>query len=888
MKQYSPRWRRYVRFWRTDVRADVDEEFEFHLRERIDDLVARGMDARSARDAALRHFGDIDGIKATCRVMAADTENRMRRSEMLAVAKQDATYALRMMRSNPAFTAAIVLTLALGIGATTSIFSVVNAVLLRPLPYADPERLTLVQETLGPDGRGGASVGHFHDWKEQTSSFSAMAAAQGRTFILSDGEPLRVFGLRVTPDFFEIQKMRPHAGRYFLPGETADSRVIVLSHPLWQTRFAGDASIVGKEITLNGERHTVVGIAPRAFSLSDSDERLWVPLTFAPEQRTNYGAHFLTVFAKLKPGVTIEQAMRDLQRVTEDIRRRQPEQMVERGVTIRSLTEVLVGDYDNQLWVLLGAVTFVLLIGCGNIASLLLARATARRKEIAIRGAIGGTRGRLVGQLLTESFVLAFAGGLLALVVAHFGVRFFIAMGPTEVPRLTEAGLQPTVVLFALGITVLCGALFGLAPAMRATRVDLQGELREGGRGSSGVVRDRTRAALIVTEIAVALVLLVSAGLFVRSAIQLQRIPLGFDPTNVTMMRVSLPADRYKEPPQVVDAFQHIVREVRAIPGVEIAAANTRVPMWGGSIDMGITVDGMTMDPNKVLLGHLRLSTPGFIEALRIPLLKGRLLQESDIAAGAPWVIVVNQTFAKTVFGNADPLGRRISGWERKEDPQWREIVGVVGDTRAFGRQNDVPPEIYIPFTQAPDGAWNAFQRQMTVVARAKPGINVAGSVRRAVNKVDPLLPIWDVQTMDDVLRQSTASRRFSTLLISMLGLTGLLLAAIGIYGVIAFFVTQRTQEIGVRIALGASTRAVTGMVVRQALSLAALGIVAGGLAAYWATQVLGTMLFQVGARDPVAYAGAAGVLLAVAIGAAWLPARRAAKVDPIKALGAA
>jgi predicted permease len=880
----GPAWRRYLRFWRSNVRADVEDEFQFHLQERIDDLVALGMTPEQARADAVRRFGDIDQVKDTCRALAHLQETDMRRSETLDVMRQDLVYAVRTMRSNVAFTAAVVLTLALGIGATTAIFSVVNAVVLRPLPYADPGRMVMIFETFG-DGRGGASVGHYHDWMEQSRSFSAVAAYQTRTFTLTDGEPTRVVGALVTPSFFTTGYMRPYLGRYFLPSETGASRVTVLSYPFWQSRYAGDPQIVGKEITLNGEKHVVVGVTPAAYTLTTLDEKLWVPLTFTPEQRSNYGAHYLQIFAKLTPTATLEQANRDIARVTDDIRRRQPDAMKNRGATVVPFNDVLTGDFAKQLFVLLGAVTFVLLIGCGNVASLLLARATTRRKEIAIRGALGGARGRLIRQLVTESLVLSLIGGAAGLLVAALGIRFLKATGPAFVPRLGEAGLQVEVLLFAIAATVGCGLLFGLAPALRATRVDLQSELREGGRGSRAVTSDRTRAALIMTEIAVSLVLLVSAGLFLRSAQQLQRVPLGFEPEGVTMMRVSLSPDRYKEGATVDQAFKRIVDEVRGIPGVQSAAAGSRVPMWGGSIDIGVRVDGRPR-AEQPQVGHVRVVTAGYFETLGMRLLRGRGLLESDVSATAPWVIVVNETFAKSIFGTENPLGHRISGWASDSNPQWREIVGVVRDVRSFGRANDVPPEIYMPLTQEPDGSWNAFQRQMTVVARAQPGTVIGPALRRAVSAVDPLVPIYDLQTMDDVLSQSTSTRRFNTLLLSLIGVTGLILAAIGIYGVIAYFVSQRTHEIGVRVALGASAPSVVRMVVSQALWLALAGVAIGTVLAFWATRANAQLLYSTSARDPVAYGLAAAVLLLVAVGASWIPARRAARVEPIRALG--
>jgi predicted permease len=876
-----------VRFWRSNLGADVDDELQFHLQERIDALVAHGLTPAKAAEEARRSLGDIDALKQTCLALAQATEHERRRTEMLGVLRQDVSYALRTMGANPAFSLAIALTLALGIGATTAIFSVVNAVLLRPMPYDNANRIVFPLERFG-ELTGNASVGHFFDWTEQSQSFEVTAAGQGASYVIGDGEPTRLRGLRVTPSFFQVLHMRPHAGRYFLPGETDESQVVVLSYPLWQTRFAGDPAILGKQLTLNGKKYTVVGITPRDFTLSDVDTQLWTPITFAPAQRTNYGAHFLFVSAMLKPGVTIAQAQRDLERVTEGIRRRLPGEMKDRGVTVQSFNELFIGSYEKQLWVLLGAVVFVLLIGCANIASLLLARAASRRKEIAIRTALGGSRRRLVAQLLTESLVLALAGGAAGIGVAKLGVRALINSAPNGVPRLTQTGLQPEVLLFALTATIVCGLLFGLAPALRATRIALQAELREGGRGSGLVVRDRVRAALIVTEIGVAVVLLVASGLFIRSAIRLQQIPLGFDPDGVTMMRVSLPPAAYQDPVAVTAAFQRIVDEVSRIPGVERAGANTRVPMWGGSIDMGITVEGRAPDPKRTLTGHVRLSTAGFLETLRSPLLRGRQLSQADLAPAAPWVVVVNETFARQVFGDENPIGKRVSGWTKEKDtPEWREIVGVVGDMRSFGRDNETPPEMYIPMTQAPNGAWDAFGRQMTVIVRTTPGASVGVPLRQAVTAVDRMIPVFNLQTMSYVLSNATAQRRFGTMLLSLLGITGLVLSAIGIYGVIAFFVAQRTHEIGVRIALGATARSVMQMVVGQALVLALIGIVVGAVAAFWATRVLETMLFQVGARDPATYAAAAATLVLVAFAAALIPARRATRVDPLRAMTA-
>jgi predicted permease len=885
MTKESPRWRRYLRFWGPDVAADVDDEFRFHLEERIEALVNAGLDARAAREEALRGFGDIERVKAACRELAEERESAMRRMEQLSVLKQDLTLAVRMLRLNAGLTAAVVLTLALGIGATTSIFSVVNAVLLRPLPYADPGRMVFLWETMG-GGVGRASGGHYHDWTTDSQVLESASAGQPRSYNLTDiGEPQRIAGFQVTPGFFTVQYLPPAAGRYFRSDETSDTRVVVLSYGLWQSDFAGDASVVGRTITLNGEAHTVVGVTPAAFSLTEFDARLWTPLSLTPERQSNYGAHNLMVIGKLKPGVTMARAQAELERITEDIRARQPREMVDRGVLVEGYFDALVDGWRTQLWVLLSAVAFVLLIGCGNVTSLLLARASTRRKEIAIRGALGGSRARLTRQLVTESLTLALLGGAAGVLVAVLGIRFLVSMGPAGVPRLAEAGLQLDVLGFALGASILCGLLFGLAPALRATRLDLQTVLREGGRGTRASTRDRVRNLLVVTQIACALVLVISAALFLRSAQKLQQVPLGFDPDHVTMMRVALPADRYQDDRAVSAAFARIVEQVRALPGVEHAGASTRVPMWGASIDIGLRVDGRPVNPDRVDPGHVRLVTEDYLNAIGIPVKSGRQFTAADMSAGAPRAVLINETLARQLFAESNPIGERIAGWTSSDAPEWREIVGVVGDVRAFGQEQDTPPELYLPITQAPANAWNAFQRGMTMVARSRPGTNIASGVRQAVDRVDPLLPLFDVQSMRDVLSQATQTRRFNTLLLTLLGLTGLSLAAIGIYGVLAFFVSQRTHEISVRMALGATAGSIIRMVIRQAVTLAGLGVVLGGLLAFWATRTLTTMLFDLEATDPLASAGAAVVLFVVAMMAAFLPARRAARTQPLQSL---
>ena len=889
MREDTPLWRRYVRLWGPDPRGDMEDEFAFHVRERTEEFIAQGLDPKQAREEALRGFGDVERVKATCLDLARQRQASMKRHEQLGVLWQDIVFALRQLRAQPLLTFAALLTLAVGIGATTSIFSVVNAVLLRPLPYADSDRLVIIWESVGEFGQGRAGAAHFRDWTQQSTTLERTAAWISRNYnITGSGEPERVVGAAVSPSWFDVLQMPPQLGRYFLPGEDAPgTRVAVLSHELWQSRFGGDRSIIGRAINLNNESYSIVGVAPRGFRMTDFDEQLWTTLQIPSPEAESYGSHFLFVMAKLKPGITRDVAQADLERVTEDIRRRQPDNMVNRGVNVELFADNMFGQLRVQLLVLLGAVVFVLVIACGNVASLLLARATTRRKELAIRAALGGGRGRLIRQLLTESVVLASIGGALGVGFAAIGVRTLIAAAPQGVPRLQEAGLQGNVLLFALGATFACGLLFGLAPALRATRTDLQTSLRESGRMSrSGGARDRVRSVLVVGELAVALVLVVGAGLFIRSAQRLQAVPLGFKAEGVTMARITLPADRYGAQGVAAETYRRMLDELRAQPGVMSAGFGTRAPLWGGSTDIGLTLRDFPREPANEQIAHVRLISDGYFETLDIPLLEGRMLHASDLQPGAPPVVIMNETLARQAFGDANALGQLVTGWNGPDGVQiWREVVGVVADTRAFGRQADVPAELFFPYTNGPPSAWQSFQRTVTLLVRAPERASVMTSLRNAVTAIDPSLPLYDVRAMPEVVALNTANARFNMMLLSLLGSTGLLLAAIGIYGVVGFFVMQRTQEIGVRMALGATTADVLRLVMSHGGRLTLLGIALGAVASFAVVGVLGSLLFEVEARDPTTFVVGAVVLGAAATLAALLPARRAARVEPVRSL---
>jgi len=803
---------------------------------------------------------------------------------------QDLRYAARQLVKQPLFTLVSVLTLALGIGATTAIFSAVNAVLLRSLPYADPERIMLVYERWrGSDGN--VSVGSFLEWSARNRSFEHLSAFNGVSFNLSGaGEPERLYGAKVTPSFFRTGEMTPLLGRYFLSDEDQPGRdrVAVLSYPFWRRYFGGNREVLGKQLQLNGEQHTVVGVAPPAYTLSDRDEVLWVPLTFTAEQRTNFDEHYLLVFGKLRPGVSREVAERETIGITKEIAHLAPLQMAERSARVADFREELVGNYRTQLLVLAGAVGFVLLIACGNIANLLLARANSRQKEIAVRAALGAHRRRIALQLLTEGLLLASLGTVIGVAVADVGIRFLVRMSPAGIPRLSEAGLSLEVLGFTLSLAVLSGLVFGLVPVLRVGKPDLQSTLRQGGKTSGmGSSRDRLRSVLVITEIAVALVLLVAAGLLIRSMLNLQQVRPGFDPTNVLSVRVALPPSAYTEAEPTRLAFERILDQVGQVPGTKLAALVSVTPLAGSTSSNGLIPEGRTPGPESQIDSEFHLISPAYFETMGIPVKRGRGFGTQDRPEGHR-VMIVNETLARLAWPGEDPIGKRIACCEGTPDggPLWKEIVGVVGDVRSEGLGVDVGPEFYLPTTQAPARSWEWIQRSMNVVVRtaAEPA-DLAGGVRKAVWAVDPSLPVYDVQTLRQVMRESTAATRFNMLLLMMLGATGLVLAAVGVYGVIAYSVSQRTHELGVRLALGAEPGKVSAMVVRQGAVLAAAGLALGVAVSLMATRALSSLLFGVTPSDPLTYAAVAVLLAAVALLASFFPARRAAKVDPIIAL---
>jgi putative ABC transport system permease protein len=802
---------------------------------------------------------------------------------------QNLRFALRSLRRSPTLSVAVVLTLALCIGATTAIFSVVHAVLFRPLPFADPDGILLFRE-VWRGMPGDVSVGNWADTRRQDRLFQYLVPMQGASLNLAGSDqPENVPAARVGADFFRLLGVRPALGRDFAaeedqPGHDA---VVVLSDQLWHRRFGADRSIVGRQLRLEGRPYTVIGVMPKSLDYTLYDEQLWVPIAFTPERLAMHDEHYLVVLGRLKPAVTQQQLASELDLISRDLRQRFPQEDSQRHVAATPLQDELVREYRPRLYVLLGAVGFVLLIACANIANLLLARAAARSHETAIRAAVGAGRAHIMRQALTESLVLALAGGVLGVFAAYWGVSALIAIGPADVPRLAQARVDGAVLGFAVLVTVVSGLVFGIAPALRMAGSSPYQALKEGGRamGSAGR-RDRLRNTLVVAEIALALVLLTGAGLLIRTGIALDTVDPGFDPRNVLAARVSLPLAAYQEPEQVQRAFLALAERLEHAQGTLAAGLVSAAPLEGGGSN-GLVPEGRPLEIASAINSMLRLVTPDYFRAMRITLRRGRTFTAED-RAGTPLVMVINEALAREAWPGEGAIGKRVACCEEGPDgsPNWKTVVGVVSDTRSMGLARDPAPEFYLPVAQAPRAAWNWLDRTMTVAVRTSgEPIAAAGAMRDAVRAVDPTVPVYNIGTMDQRITSSLSQTRFSTLLLSVFGGIALLLAAIGVYGIISYGVTQRAQEIGIRIALGAQARDVLTMVMRHAAVLAGLGLVLGLVGALALTRLLTDLLFRVSPTDPPTFAVGIIVLTFVAVLASALPARRAARVDPLVAL---
>jgi predicted permease len=803
---------------------------------------------------------------------------------MLRALGQDLRYAARMSVKNPGFTVVAVLALALGIGTNTAIFSVVNAVLLRPLPYKDSERLVHVFRTQPPITRGPISRPDFLEWRSQQQVFQEIGAYYTEAFNMTGGgEAERVGGARVTGNFFSLFAAAPAAGRLLLPADDeAGGPVAVVSHGMWQRRFGGDPELTGKTLTLNGESYTVVGVTPPDFNFPGRSE-IWVPAKLAEDKRVR-GSNYLRVVARLRDGVPAEQARAQMNQVAAALAQQYPENNANLSVAVVPLLEDQVRDIRSVLLILFGAVAFVLLIACTNVANLQLARATVRQKEIAVRMALGAGRGRVIRQLLTESVLLALLGGALGVALAAWGTRLLVALAPANLPRIKEVSLDWRVLGFTLLVSVLTGVVFGVAPALQISKTNLNDVLKEGTRGaaSGGPRGVALRRVLVVAEVALSLVLLISAGLLVASIRRLTAVNPGFDTQNLLTANVSFPrkppgdkaADRVQE---AANFLTEVQRRVRALPGVEAVGAINDLPVTGNSsVNGDFSVEGRAPHrPGEAPVAEFRLVTPDYFRAIGVPVLKGRAFGEADGPQG-PVPVMVNETLARRFFPGEDPLGKRLLVL----DGQPHEIIAVVGDARQWGLDRPPDPEIYFSYMQ------KAFGPNTTLVVRTSvEPASLGAAVRGTVREVSRDAPVNVVRTMGQVLAESTAQRRFNTTLMLAFAAVALLMAAIGLYGVISYSVAQRAQEIGVRMALGAQARNILRMVLWQGVKLALFGVAIGLLGALALTSVLAGLLYGVSATDPLTFLGGSVLITVIALLACYVPARRATKIDPLVAL---
>jgi len=798
---------------------------------------------------------------------------------------QDLRFGVRLMLSKPGFALIAIVSLALGIGANTAIFSLVDAVLLRPLPFREPERLVIVWEDASSIGfpRNTPAPANYADWKSQNRVFEDMAALSWQSYNLTeDGEPERVEAQAVTANFFSLLGIKPELGRTFSQEEDQPgrNRVVLVSHGLWQRRFGGDPAFVGREILLNGEKRTVLGVMPPGFQFLAKDTGLWVPIAFSPGQLANRDGHYLTVVARLKPGVTTAQAGADIAGISERLRRDYPQSNFGLGSLVISLREQLAGDVRLALIVLLVAVGFVLLIACANIANLLLSRGAARHREIAVRSALGAGRGRIVRQLLTESVVLAAAGGIAGLIFASWSFSFLKQIIPDSMSLNATVGIDARVFGFTLLLSILTGIIFGLAPALQAAKVDLNEALKlSGGRSGTGTGHRRMRGALIVTEVALALVLLVGAGLLIQTFVRLRALDIGLNPENVLTLRTTLPLGKYGELAKRTAFYQQVLERVRSVPGVVSAGYTTAVPLtWKGGTN-SFTVEGHEPGPGQD--ANFRQVSPGYMETIGIKLREGRYLTDRDDSQAQP-VAIINATMARQFWQGENALGRRFKN-DGDESQRWFTVVGIVGDVKEMGLEAPAKPEMFFPYQQMGGTLWN-IPRDLIVRTTGDP-LSITPALRQAIWSVDSSQPISNIRTMDEILAEEVAQRRVGMTMLVAFATLALLLASLGIYGVISYSVTQRTQEIGIRMALGASRGDVLRLVMTDGLRLAATGVAIGLGAAFAMTRLMAGLLYGVSASDPRTLAVVTVLLTAVALLACYVPARRATKVDPMIAL---
>jgi predicted permease len=849
------------------VEQEMEEEMRFHLRMRVQENIERGMRPDEADREARQRFGNVGHIK--------DLGRDIKGGGLMETILQDLRYGARMLAKNPGFTLTALVTLALGIGANTAIFSVVDAVLLRPLPFIkEPDRLVMIHETKFPELHDAAvTPGNFLDWKRQNTVFERLIAYTYTSFnLVGTGDPEQLSGMKVTDGFFATLGAQPLLGRDFLPEEDQPGRnnVVILSYGLWKRRFAGDSKILNQTITLSGESYTVIGVMPASIQFGGA-MGLWTPMAFTARQSRDHDSHNLPAIGRLKPGVTLDQARTEMIAIAG----RLAVQYKNTGWSVKliPLHEYVVRNIKPALFVLLGAVAFVLLIACANVANLLLARAAGRQKEIAIRSALGASRARIICQLLTESLLLALAGGAVGLLLAKLGMGLLLKLAPQGLPRMGGVPLNGRVLAFTAAITLLTAMISGLVPALQYSKPNLNEMMKDAGRSSTkGGRRLLVRNALVVLEVASALVLLVGAGLLIKSFWQMRKVDPGFNPDNALTISVALPRSKYADNNQQVAFFQQLIEKVGALPSVQAAGVTSSLPLGGGDNMVGFEIQGRPRGVGQNT--NLYSVSAEYFKAMGIPLLRGRLFTESD-TGDSPRVVVINETIAKRIIPDEDPVGKRI----KFDTGEINEIVGIVGDVKQYGLDQATPMQTYYPHTQQP-------RSSMTLVIRTVGDpTSFTAAVRNAVLQLDKEQPISNIRTLAQRLSTSNAPRQFYLVVLGIFAAVAMLLAAGGIYGVLCYAVTQRTHEIGIRMALGAGQGDVLKLVVGHGMLLTLLGMAAGLAAAFALTRWMKTLLFEVKPTDPLTFSSIALLLLAVALLACWIPARRATKVDPLIAL---
>ncbi|HEV2687700.1 MAG TPA: ABC transporter permease [Bryobacteraceae bacterium] len=792
----------------------------------------------------------------------------------------DLRYGIRLLLKSPGFTLIAVLALGLGIGANTAIFSLVDRVLIRPLPYSNPDSLVVVWEDASVISfpRNTPAPANYVDWKKQNQVFSDMAATRGRAASLTgDGPPDMIMGRGVTANLFDVLGVKPLLGRTFTEEEDrSGERVVIIGYGLWKSRYGGDPNIIGRSILMDSAKTTVIGVMPPGFNFPARLAQFWAPTYFTPRDLNNRGSHYLNVYARLKPGVTVARAQSDMSAIAGRLSEQYPESNKRVGATVVALKDQIVGNTGMALVILLAAAGCVLLIACANVANLLLAKAAGREREMAIRTALGAARSRLVRQMVTESVVLSIAGGALGFALASFSMRVMVSLIPTGLAA--ASGIDGRLLGFNLAVSLLTGLIFGIVPALQVTGLGVAEKLKEGGRSGVGRTSRRFRDALVVAEVALAMILLVSAGLLLQTLRNLRSIDAGFDSTKILTLTTRLPFPKYADATKRMNYFDSVLARVRALPGVTSAGFTSNLPFTARGNTNGFQVEGVQFPVGANPDALYRELTGGYFETMRMRMLEGRMFGSEDRANSLP-VVIINETFKKQFWPNESALGKRI---QTSGGPPWQTIVGVVRDVRERGLEMEMKPAVYVPVVQVPDG-WN-IPSQLAIRTLMDP-LAIAKSAREAIWAIDSEQPISQVGTMDDIVDTEVADHKQQTTLLGSFAALALVLASLGIYGVLSYAVTQRVREIGLRMALGASTRDVTRMVVGQGLTLTGLGFAIGITVALLVTRSMTKLLVGVTAADPVVYAGVTGVLTVVALVACYVPAARASRVDPMIAL---